>query len=123
MQAQRPVRRRSAVVTLSVTGVLAAAGLAACGGPDGSDDPDYRAVCVDERSRERLPDEDCDDDRSGGWWYLGRGGVAPAVGQRVGGGTAQPPEGARVVRGGVPAEGATITRGGLGGGSDSGVGG
>lgn len=119
-------RWRSRVLTLSLSGVLAATSLAACG--DGDDDAqEYRGVCVDESTRQRVDDDRCDDDggRTGGlgWVYLAGGLRAPAVGERVSGGTTSPPRGAAVTRGGVPGDGATVSRGGFGGGGDSGVGG
>ncbi|GAB7192853.1 hypothetical protein NUM3379_35620 [Kineococcus sp. NUM-3379] len=117
------------MVTLSVTGVLVATSLAACGDSE-EEDPDYAAVCVDEETQERVDDDRCDDDddRGGyvggfGWFFFSRGSFAPAIGQRVSGGTMMPPGNAKVVRGGVPAKGATISRGGLGGGSGDSVGG
>ncbi|WP_432571886.1 tRNA-dihydrouridine synthase [Kineococcus sp. SYSU DK005] len=128
MGSEGPVRRRrSRAVSLGLTGVLAAGGLAACGSGDDDGEEDYRGVCVDERTQQRVDDDECDDDgvRAGGfgWYYLPLGARAVGLGQRVSGGTARPPARAAVVRGGVPADGGTIARGGLGGGSDSSVGG
>ena len=124
-------RRRSQVVSLSVTGVLIATSLTACGsgGPDdsgGEDARDYRGVCVDEQTQQRVDDDECEDGRVGagtGWLFFAAGARVAGIGQRVSGGVRTPPASATVVRGGVPAAGATISRGGLGGGSDAGVGG
>lgn len=56
-------RRRSRVVCLGVTGVLAAA-TAGCGAPSGqgtaSEDPQYVGVCVDKSTGVRLDDAVCD---------------------------------------------------------------
>lgn len=118
-------RWRSRVLTLSLSGVLAATSLAACG--SGDDAEEYRGVCVDESTQQRVDDDRCDDDgtRVGGlgWVYFAAGTRLPALGARVSGGTAALPRGAAVTRGGVPGDGATVSRGGFGGGSDSSVGG
>ncbi|GAA0292364.1 hypothetical protein GCM10009528_06580 [Kineococcus aurantiacus] len=104
--------------------MLAATSLAACGSDDAQE---YRGVCVDESTHQRVDDDRCDDDggRVGGlgWVYFASGTRAPALGARVSGGTTTLPKGAALTRGGVPGEGATISRGGFGGGSDSSVGG
>ena len=121
-QGRPPRRRRSRVVSLSVSGVLVATSLAACGSQD--DAEEYRGVCVDQETQQRVDDDECDDDRPGfGWIFFGAGARAVGIGQRVSGGVTSLPANARAVRGGVPADGATISRGGLGGGGDSSVGG
>ncbi len=122
---------RSRVLSVSVSGVLAATSLAACS--SGDDAKDYHGVCVDESTRQRVDDDRCDESgtRVGGvggvgglgWLYYGTGTRAPAIGERVSGGTATPPQGSALTRGGVPGDGASISRGGFGGGSDTSVGG
>ena len=116
-------RRRSATVTLGVTALLAA-GLTGCGAEEAeqAEDPDYGAVCVDSQSQERVDDDRCDDDRGGGgvgpglfaWYFLSRGAFAPAVGQRVSGGTFAQPGVGTIRRGGINRDGGTVTRGGFG---------
>lgn len=121
-------RWRSRVLSVSVSGVLAATSLAACGSDDTNGDAkDYHGVCVEESTQQRVDDDRCDDGgRVGGgfgWLYYGAGSRAPAVGEQVSGGTTTPPKGASLTRGGVPGDGASISRGGFGGGSDTSVGG
>jgi hypothetical protein len=122
-------RRRSRVVSLSVSSVLVATSLAACGSgePGAGDGQEYRGICVDEDTRQRVDDDECDDShpRPGlGWVFFAAGSRVAGIGQRVSGGVTRPPARAAVVRGGVPGQGATISRGGLGGsGGDTGVGG
>lgn len=111
-------RKRSAVIVLGVTAVLAASLVAYAD----DDDYDYSAVCVDQATEERIDDEYCDDDSSsdGGsayvWYYIPSGGHAPSVGSQARGGSFSDP-GSRfsVERGGAPARGGTIARGGFGG--------
>ena len=117
-------RRRSATVTLGVTALLAT-GLTACGN-DEPEDPDYGAVCVDSQTQQRVDDDQCGDDYRGGgpgvglfaWYFLSRGLVAPALGQRVAGGTFTAPA-TGTIRRGVNPGGGTIARGGFGGRSGS----
>ena len=84
-------RMRSVSVAIGVTAVAAAA-LSGC-----SSSPDYNAVCVDERTQQRVSDRDCDDDGTYGstyrWYYLGRGQRSPSVGSRVSGGSTVDPGG------------------------------
>ncbi|MGI4893792.1 MAG: hypothetical protein ACRYF3_01610 [Janthinobacterium lividum] len=115
-------RRRSLLVSVSVSGVLVATSMAACGSTD--DAEEYRGVCVDQATQQRVVDEECRAGHGGfGWLYFAAGARAAGIGQRVSGGVGTPPAQARAVPGGVPSAGATISRGGLGGGSDSSVGG
>lgn len=127
-----PVRRRmrSSSVALGITAMMAA-NLTGCA----SDSADYAAVCVDPETKERVDDDQCDDDRDyngvgGGffWYYLGASSRVPSIGQTATGGTFS---GSRlngsVQRGGLPTTGgstvrSTTTKGGFGG-SNRGFGG
>jgi hypothetical protein len=120
-------QRKSAAVALGVTALLAPS-LSACGG--GDDTVDNQAVCVDEETQERVPDDQCDPDGDrasnigGGaflWYFLGTtaGRGFPGIGQRASGGTFTPPSGS-YRRGGVPAAGGNVPRGGFGGGTKAG---
>ncbi len=87
-------RMRSASVAIGVT-ALAAAALSGC-----TSSPDYNAVCVDEETQERVPDDYCDDDDTyssygGGytWYYIGGSRRVPSVGSRVSGGSTSRPSG------------------------------
>jgi hypothetical protein len=119
-------QRKSAAVALGITALLAPS-LSAC---SSGDDVDNQAVCVDEQTQERVPDDQCNPDGSrasgiGGsiflWYFLGTavGRSFPAVGQRVSGGTFATPGGA-YRRGGVPSAGGDVPRGGFGGGTRAG---
>jgi hypothetical protein len=91
---------RSVSVAIGVTAVAAAA-LSGC-----SSSPDYNAVCVDERTQQRVPDDDCDDTSSGlrSWYYIDSGRRTPSVGSRVSGGSTVVPNGS-VPRGGQSVSG------------------
>jgi hypothetical protein len=84
---------RSVSVAIGVT-ALAAATLSGC-----TSSPDYNAVCIDEDTRERVSDYQCDDDEyssySGGysWYYIGGGQRVPSIGSRVSGGSTSRPSG------------------------------
>jgi hypothetical protein len=116
----RPTRRRSVSVTLGVTAVLAAT-LSGCSASQ-EEEYDYGAVCVDQQTQQRVDDDGCDDDgRDGhyGWYYIPTGSRAQPVGQRVSGGSFDPPPSdAATFRGGVPSEGGDVSRGGFGGTSE-----
>ncbi len=116
----RPTRRRSASVTIGVTAVLVAT-LSGCSVSAEEEEYDYGAVCADQQTQVRVGDDFCDDD-SGfhGWYYIPAGSRAQAVGERVSGGSFNPPPtDAAAFRGGVPSEGGVVERGGFGGTSDS----
>ena len=113
---------------------LLATGLTGCGGDNDEQEFDNVAVCVDPRTEQRLDDSACDDDddRGGGggfaWYYFGginsgRTYVAPAVGQRVGGGTFTKPSVGSTKLGGVAKSGGSVARGGFGGGGGGKAGG
>jgi hypothetical protein len=121
-------QRKSAAVVLGVTALLAPS-LAACGSDN--DDVDNQAVCVDQETQQRVPDDQCDDDRSSGgigaspflWYFLGTtvGRGFPAIGARVpAGGTYTTPSSGSYRRGGVPSAGGSVPRGGFGGGTKGG---
>lgn len=130
-----PKAARKAAANIAVA-VLVLGGACACGdGDDGEriPDADHVAVCVHKDTRERLPDEECEEDRvraggGGGWFFVPMGGrgstvQAPAIGSRVTTGSFNPPPGASVARGGIPAQGGAVVRGGFGGGGTGSVGG
>ncbi|MDP8952174.1 MAG: tRNA-dihydrouridine synthase [Actinomycetota bacterium] len=112
----QPTRRRSVSVTLGVAAVLAAT-LSGCSA-DAADQEeyDYAAVCADQRTQLRVgDDDDCDESVSYAWYYIPVGSRAPAVGERVSGGSFDPPSsGEAVCWGGAPSEGGEVSRGGFG---------
>ena len=116
----RPIRRRSASVTIGVTAVLITT-LSGCSASAEEEEYDYGAVCADQQTEQRVnDDDDCDDGVSYGWYYIPVGSYAPAVGERVSGGSFDPPSsGEAVCRGEVPREGGEVSRGGFGGCSDT----
>ena len=107
---------------LVVGGGLAA--LAASEGVDG-EDPRYAAVCVDQRTNNRLDDDACgdwDDDGVGHvlgtyfmWLPIGDSAYVPPVGRPLaaGQGVRTIPQGTPVAKG-APRAGGSVTRGGLG---------
>lgn len=103
-------------VTLGITTVLAAT-LSGCSA-DAADQEeyDYGAVCADQRTQLRVgDDDDCDDGVSYGWYYIPVGSPAPAVGERVSGGSFESPSSDDAVCwGGAPSEGGEVSRGGFG---------
>lgn len=137
MEAQvRPVRRRrrSEIVALGVTAVMAASSLAACGSDD---EPEYAGVCVDPQTQVRHDDDQCrcldpetgewnDDDgdcrsRSHtrnhvGWYFIPYGLLAAGVGSRVAGGSFSRPD-RSYSAGGVPRTGGTVNRSSVKGGT------
>lgn len=104
-------RRRSRTVAVGAAAVLVTA-MSGCGSSY-----DQAGVCVDRQSQVRVSDDDCDNDSSGshGWYYIGRGGRAPAVGQPATGGSWVSTGNAKT--GGVDPGGETIKRGGFKSGS------
>ena len=127
-----PARRRmrSSSVALGITAMMAST-LTGCA----SESADYAAVCVDPETKERVDDDQCDDDRDyngvgGGffWYYLGARSLVPAVGSTVSGGTFRGSTlNGTVQRGGLPTTGgstvrSSTTKGGFGG-SSRGMGG
>ena len=120
-------QRKSAAVILGATALLAPS-LSACS--VGDDEVDNQAVCVDQRTQERVDDGQCDPDDEanvgvGGiffWYFLAArsGAFFPAIGQRVSGGTYSVPAAGTAARGGVPRAGGNVPRGGFGGGVRSG---
>lgn len=133
-------RMRSAAVTLGLTALMAA-WLTGCS----SEEPkDYAAICVNPQTEERVPDDDCVDDReyrgSGGgffWFYMATRSAArvPPVGGRYAASdgtytvsTLRNSQGrpVSVQRGGLDTRGGdigTITRGGFGKSTKGGSGG
>jgi hypothetical protein len=121
-------QRKSTVVALGITALLAPS-LSAC---SSNDDVDNQAVCVDQQTQQRVPDDECGDDRASGgigaspflWYFLGTavgGRGFPGIGQRVpAGGTYTTPSSGSYRRGGVPAGGGTVSKGGFGGGTKAG---
>lgn len=128
-------RRRSEIVALGVTAVMAASSLAACGSDD---EPEYAGVCVDPQTQVRLEDDQCrcldpdsgewntdDDDcrsRSGnrshvGWYFIPYGLIAAGVGQRVAGGSLSRPMNRSYGVGGVPRTGGTVSKSSVKGGT------
>ncbi len=143
-QAQVMTTRRSAQVGLGLT-LSVAAVLSGCASPlvgssrseqnvqsadgweDGSQEPEYVGVCVDEKTQNRLPDSECgecvDNDNDGmcdgrehrhsaggAWMFFAMGMMVPAIGSRVSGATHQRPAGSRYVAGGVPRAGGPVDR-------------
>jgi hypothetical protein len=121
-------QRKSTVVALGITALLAPS-LSAC---SSNDDVDNQAVCVDQQTQQRVPDNECGDDRSGGgigsspflWYFIGSavgGRGFPGIGQRVpSGGSYGTPSSGSYRRGGVPSAGGNVPRGGFGGGTKAG---
>lgn len=118
--------RRSAALTLGVSGFLASALLTGCS-PDGTViDADYAQVCKDRQTNQRAEDSNCSDEgRSSGyygWYFYGMGGSGstsqrsiPAVGAPLIGGVDTLPPGA-TSKSGVASKGSTaVSRGGFGG--------
>lgn len=108
-------RMRSMSVAIGVTAVAAAA-LSGC-----SSTPDYNAVCMDDRTQQRVSDDQCDNN-SGTygsyyrWYYLPRGTRLPSMGSRVSGGSTTEPAGS-VNRGGRVSSGGSYGDSGGSGGS------
>ena len=125
--------RASKGVALSAGFLLIAAGASACG--TGEETREYRAVCVNPQTNERIADRYCEGDRDDSYGYLGfypapyyynsyYDGRYAAVGQRVEGGTRTLPKstsgvGTRVVKGQVKASGGASGPSAVKGGSKS----
>ena len=121
-------QRKSTVVALGITALLAPS-LSAC---SSNDDVDNQAVCVDQETQQRVPDDQCGDDRASGgigaspflWYFLGTtvgGRGFPGIGQRIpAGGTYTTPSSGSYRRGGVPSGGGAVSKGGFGGGTKGG---
>jgi hypothetical protein len=129
-------RRKSSAVALGVTALLAAA-LTGCSSDDDryereyrydASDADYEAVCVDQTTEERVPEQYCvEDDGTDGtahgyygghhthWYYVPRGYSYPGIGTKVRGGSYTRPASSYTVRKG----GGSTTTGTSGGGSSS----
>ena len=116
-----PISRRSAAVGLGVTAALAGALTTAA---VTRDNYDYRGVCVEESTQQRLPDSDCDRSgsgvvrtgaRSARWYYLRSDQRYPGVGQTASGGSFDAPRSGSWHAGGVNAKGGHVSRGGFGG--------
>ncbi len=116
MDTRPTTRRRSASVTIGVTTVLVTT-LSGCSASAGEEEYDYGAVCADQQTQLRVnDDDDCDDRGSYGWYYIPVGSQAPAVGDRVSGGSFDaPPSDEAVCFGGAPSEGGEVSQGGFGG--------
>ena len=114
-------RRRSRSVTAPLAAALALV-VSGC-----ATEPASQGVCRDERTDQRVDDDECRRGTGGfGWWFFLAGSRYPAIGQAVSplGGSATPQAGARAVRGGAPVAGGTVAKGGFGGRSGgTGVGG
>lgn len=79
--------KRSAVVVVGM--FLGSVILTACSEPS----PDYDRLCVDDVTGQRVDDDECDEDGSGGhrYHYYPHGSSHPAVGSKVTGGTTVKP--------------------------------
>lgn len=122
-------QRKSTVVALGITALLAPS-LSACS--SSNDEVDNQAVCVDQETQQRVPDNECGDNRASGgigsspflWYFIGSavgGRGFPGIGQRVpSGGTYGTPSSGSYRRGGVPSAGGSVPRGGFGGGTKAG---
>ena len=112
-----PMTRKSAAVTVGAV-ALASLGIYAA---VQDDDHDYAGVCVDEATRTRIADKQCDDHHSSGfhgghgWYFVPRGVAAPAIGGRVAGGSYTAPPSSKSWGTGFRAEGGVVTRGGFSG--------
>lgn len=119
-------RRRTAVVGLGVTALLAGTITAVVA--SNQNDPEYAQVCFNDETGERVQDADCNSSagRAGGiyaWYFYSRGASVPAVGQNR---STAPnfarsvPPGAKVSTGYSP-QGGTVSRGGFGTSAKSGT--
>lgn len=127
----RTGRRRSTVVVLGVTALLASAVLTGCSPSGDVIDADYAKVCQDKTTKQRVEDDKCSEEgRSSGhagWYFLPMGGSGnttahsvPAVGSALSGGTDTIPAKA-TSKSGVSSKGAkSVSRGGFGSGAKGG---
>ena len=110
-------RRKTGVLALGVTGLLASAMLTGCTPGGEVIDADYAQVCKDRRNETRVEDNNCSEEgRSGGYygWYFYQSGTAvPPVGSSARGGVDSVPAG-KVAKSGTPSKGGTVSRGGFG---------
>ncbi|WP_073154583.1 hypothetical protein [Seinonella peptonophila] len=94
---------------------------ASCGTDE--ENPDYVEICVDQRTGERVEDDQCEDEEHshGGshvhffHYYIAtqQGGTIPRVGQKPTGGTTIKPQSGTIQKG-APSSGGKIERGGFG---------
>ena len=80
---------------LGTSAAVSASFLTACG--DDAKSPDYAGVCMDQKTHERLPDEQCDENRyhhhpGVGWVFFARGRSVPAIGRTLSGYSTQVPK-------------------------------
>lgn len=89
----------SRFLALALALAVAGAALTACSSPSS-----HEAVCVDQSTGERLPDDYCDrGDSHWLWYYLGQQSAIPPVHSHVSGGTYRRPSG--TIRTGYPVTG------------------
>jgi len=122
-------RRRTVVISLGVTALLAGTITAVVASQN--DDEDYAQVCTDESTQQRVDDEKCEDSGASstagrsnshyGWYFFPRGSRIPAIGSSVksySGGTSTLPKGSTAAKGFSSSGGSfsksTTTRGGFG---------
>lgn len=118
--------RRTTVITLGVTALLAGTITAVVASQN--DDSDYAEVCTDQSTQVRVDDSYCDADSSAGrsshvygWYFFSRGSSIPPVGSSVrsySGGTSTLPSGKTAAKGFSSSGGSfskgTTSRGGFG---------
>jgi hypothetical protein len=133
-------QRKSKAVPLGALAVSASLALTGCG-TEPEPDPTHQSICMDTRTQERLPDDQCDegdeddgdiggrdddgDGHSSFFMFIGGTNTSyPAVGKTVtpqqkSAGQFGKPSSGSYVRGGVPAGGSQVApaRGGFGGGT------
>lgn len=128
--APRRRRRKSAAVTIAITGLLASAVMTGCAPGGDVIDADYAKVCQDRTTQQRVEDSKCSEEgRSSsvaGWYFIPMGSLGqnttrsiPAVGQGLSGGQLSIPS-ASTSKTGVSSKGSSVSRGGFGGSSKGG---
>jgi hypothetical protein len=115
-------QRRTAVVGLGVTALLAGTITAIVASND--EEPDYAQVCFNDETGERVEDTNCGNSSGAGrssalyaWYFYSRGASVPGVGQNRSGYpsfTKTVPSGAKASTG-YSTKGGTVSRGGFGG--------
>lgn len=118
---KKRARRRTAVVALGVTALLA--GTITAMVASNEDDADYAQVCFNDGTGERVDDSQCDNGSTEGrgsgvyaWYFYSRGASVPGLGQNR---TSYPsytktaPTGAKTSTG-YTSKGGTVSRGGFG---------
>jgi hypothetical protein len=107
--------RKSRAVSLSITAAMALA-LTGCGSDEPSKDS-YQAVCVDQKTNQRISDNQCDSGGGSGgldngflWYYLAMNRGYPPVGGYVRDGSYAAPSSGNYVRGGASTTGGTVNR-------------